>query len=120
MSKPDEYVDVEPEVLEAEEARPRILEKARRLAGKLPLARDVVAAVYAMGDPSVPMFQRGLLAGALLYFLLPMDAIPDFLGLIGFTDDAAVLMAALKAVGAMVSETHYARADAFLFREQEA
>lgn len=119
MTKPDEYVDVEPEVLEAEEARPRILEKARRLAGKLPMVRDVVAAVYAMGDPEVPMRYRALLAAATLYFLLPLDMIPDFLGVIGYTDDAAVIAAALKTVGTMVSDEHYAKADAFLFRDRE-
>ena len=38
------------------------------------------------------------LFGAIAYFVLPMDAIPDMLPMLGFTDDAAVLATAIKLV----------------------
>ena len=38
----------------------------------------------------------GLLVGALGYFILPADVIPDFLGPIGFIDDGATLSFAFK------------------------
>ncbi|WP_103021232.1 YkvA family protein [Salinibacter altiplanensis] len=39
-----------------------------------------------------------LLAAALLYFVTPVDAIPDALGVIGFVDDVAVIQTAVGAV----------------------
>ena len=41
---------------------------------------------------------RAALLGALAYFVLPIDAMPDLLPIVGFTDDAAVLAGAIKLV----------------------
>jgi uncharacterized membrane protein YkvA (DUF1232 family) len=38
-----------------------------------------------------------VLVGALVYFLMPFDAIPDFIPVIGFTDDVTVIAMALTA-----------------------
>jgi uncharacterized membrane protein YkvA (DUF1232 family) len=38
-----------------------------------------------------------VLVGALVYFLMPFDAIPDFIPVIGLTDDVAVIAMALTA-----------------------
>ena len=46
-----------------------------------------------------------LVVAALLYFLSPLDTIPDFLGAIGFTDDAAVILFVLNAIRNDIS--HY-------------
>ncbi len=46
-----------------------------------------------------------LVVAALLYFLSPLDTIPDFLGAIGFTDDAAVVLFVLNAIKNEIS--HY-------------
>jgi uncharacterized membrane protein YkvA (DUF1232 family) len=39
-----------------------------------------------------------LAIAALLYFLSPLDTIPDFLGAIGFADDAAVIIFVLNSI----------------------
>ena len=71
------------------------------------------------GTPAWAWLMAGLLIGALAYFVMPFDAVPDlFLGL-GFTDDAAVLLAAFTAARMHVTEAHRARARAWL-RKQEA
>jgi uncharacterized membrane protein YkvA (DUF1232 family) len=41
-----------------------------------------------------------VVAGALLYFVTPLDAIPDALGAIGFVDDVSVISAAVESVRA--------------------
>jgi uncharacterized membrane protein YkvA (DUF1232 family) len=41
---------------------------------------------------------------------MPIDAVPDFIALLGFTDDAAVLMAAIQTVRANLRPDHYDRA----------
>jgi len=46
----------------------------------------------------VPVHTILLIVAALLYFLSPLDTIPDFLGALGFTDDAAVVFFVFKTI----------------------
>jgi uncharacterized membrane protein YkvA (DUF1232 family) len=50
-----------------------------------------------------------VLIGALAYFVVPFDGIADFLPLLGFTDDAAVIAAAIAQVAGSISEEHRAK-----------
>ena len=74
--------------------------KFRRFAARLPFAEDLVAAYFCAFDRNTPRHVRVALIGALAYFVLPFDFIPDMLPLIGFTDDAAVLATAVRLVSA--------------------
>jgi uncharacterized membrane protein YkvA (DUF1232 family) len=87
-----------------------------RMAGKLPFAEDVLAAWFCARDPATPRRVRYTLLAALGYFVLPIDAIPDVLPLIGFTDDAAVIAAALATVAGAIGPEHRARARETLAR----
>jgi uncharacterized membrane protein YkvA (DUF1232 family) len=60
----------------------------------LNLLKDWHKGVYT----KVPMHSILLIIAALLYFLSPLDTIPDFLGPLGFTDDAAVVLFVLKTI----------------------
>ncbi|WP_407811228.1 YkvA family protein, partial [Staphylococcus aureus] len=57
---------------------------------------------------------------ALAYFIMPFDAVPDMLAVVGFTDDIAVITAALAMIRANIKMEHYDAADAMLKRQQEA
>lgn len=81
---------------------------------RIPFARDAVAAYYSLMDPATPVSTRAVLAGALAYFVMPVDLIPDAVVALGFTDDAAVLMMALNAVRGSLTPDHYDRAGAAL------
>lgn len=81
---------------------------------RIPFAEDAVAAYYSLIDPATPARTKAILAGALAYFIMPVDVIPDALVVLGFTDDAAVLMTALKAVSGSLMPVHYDRARAAL------
>lgn len=83
----------------------------RRAFRQLPFARDVVAGFYCAIDPASPRRVRGILLAALAYFVLPFDALPDLLAVVGFSDDVAVLAAAIGAVRAHLQPRHYDRAD---------
>jgi uncharacterized membrane protein YkvA (DUF1232 family) len=72
--------------------------KVKRQAAKLPFAEDLLAAYYCAFDRETPLQVRAVLLGALAYFVLPFDGVPDLLPVLGFTDDAAVLAAAMKLV----------------------
>jgi uncharacterized membrane protein YkvA (DUF1232 family) len=80
--------------------------KVRRLIGRLPFAEDLVAAYYCATDPATPLAARAILIGAVAYFVLPVDAVPDVIAVFGFSDDAAVLAAAIATAGAHISLPH--------------
>lgn len=50
---------------------------------------------YAMKKPEISMKEKLIVIGALGYFIAPIDSIPDFIPLAGFTDDFGALMFAL-------------------------
>ena len=93
-----------------EEVRRTFWDHLRRFAGRIPFATDLVAAYYCATDPQTPLKVRATLFAALAYFVLPIDVLPDLLVLVGFTDDLAVLMAAISMVSGHMRPEHYARA----------
>jgi uncharacterized membrane protein YkvA (DUF1232 family) len=103
---------------ERDEARVRndFWRKARRVAAGLPFAEDLLAAYYCAFDRKTPLQVKGALVGALAYFVLPFDFVPDVLPIIGFTDDAAVLAAAIKLVASSITDDHRAAARQALAR----
>ena len=88
--------------------------KLLKVAGKIPFAEELAAAWFCVTDSATPASAKGILVAALVYFVSPIDAIPDFLAGIGFTDDAAVLAMAVAAVSRHLKPEHYARARAAL------
>ena len=80
--------------------------KVRRVAAKIPFARDLLAVWFSARDEETPLRAKGMMLAALAYFVLPTDALPDVLTGIGFTDDAAVLFALLNLVGNHVKPKH--------------
>jgi uncharacterized membrane protein YkvA (DUF1232 family) len=90
--------------------------KLRRVASRVPFAEDVVAAYYCVLDRETPTKVRAVLIGALAYFILPADAIPDILPVVGFTDDAGVIAAALAMVARHITDRHRDAARAALER----
>ncbi|MCR3921908.1 MAG: YkvA family protein, partial [Firmicutes bacterium] len=67
---------------------------------------------YTLQDPRVPVKAKAIIAGALGYFILPVDVIPDLLPMVGFTDDYGVLFAALATVAMHITPESKAKAKA--------
>ena len=80
--------------------------KLRRFAARVPFAEDLLAAWYCAFDRETPFQVKAALVGALAYFVLPFDAIPDMLPVLGFADDAAVLATALRLVASHMRPEH--------------
>ncbi len=93
--------------------------KIRRLLGKVPFLEDAVAAYFCAIDPKTPFQVRAILLAALAYFVLPIDIVPDFFVGFGFTDDATVLLAAMKIVADHITEEHRAKAREVLGKEMK-
>jgi uncharacterized membrane protein YkvA (DUF1232 family) len=88
------------------EVREKFWHTAKKAARHIPFMEDVVAAYYCALDRNTPLRAKGILLAALGYFILPTDAIPDFVFGLGFTDDVAVLTAAIAAVRAHITPAH--------------
>src|SRR5690606_558302 len=86
--------------------------KLRRMASKVPFINDLVAAYYCALDPKTPFKVRAVLMGALAYFVMPIDLIPDFIAVLGFADDATVLYGAVKIVAKHITPEHREKAAA--------
>lgn len=69
-----------------------------------------MAAYFCALDSRTPARVKAILLGAVAYFLLPTDAVPDFLAGLGFTDDAAVLLAAIRSVRPHITDDHREKA----------
>lgn len=88
--------------------------KLRRMAKRVPFLNELLAAYYCALDPTSPLKVKAVLMGALAYFVLPFDVVPDFLAVFGFADDAAVVYGAIKMVAKHITPEHRAKADAAL------
>lgn len=90
--------------------------KLKSSLARLPFAEEAVAAYYCAFDPATPLRVKGILIAALAYFILPFDAVPDFILGLGFTDDAAVLFGALAAIRSHMNQSHRDKARETLAR----
>lgn len=93
-----------------ERVRKQFWRTVRRAARQIPFVDELVAAYFCALDTRTPTRVRGILLAALAYFVLPVDFIPDFIFGIGFTDDLAVLTAAITAVRSHITPAHRAAA----------
>ena len=71
--------------------------KLERVGKKISFAKDILALVRYMRDPQVSWHRKAIVA--LIYFISPIDAIPDVTPLIGYLDDLGVITALLKYLG---------------------
>jgi uncharacterized membrane protein YkvA (DUF1232 family) len=74
-------------------------EKLERVGKKISFAKDILALVRYMRDPIVSWHRKAIVVAALIYFISPIDAIPDITPLVGYLDDLGVITAVLKFLG---------------------
>ena len=67
---------------------------------------------YAAERPEVPRWAKLTIYGALAYFVLPLDAIPDLIPGAGYVDDLGALTTALLTVAGFVNDEVKQRASA--------
>jgi uncharacterized membrane protein YkvA (DUF1232 family) len=80
--------------------------KIRRTVAKVPFAAEALSVWYCAKDEATPLPAKGMMFAALAYFVLPVDAIPDFIAGLGYTDDAAVFAALLGLLGRHLKPQH--------------
>ena len=118
----EQTMDFEPAARLAEDparVRKEFWKKLKRVAARLPFVEDLLAAYYCAFDRQTPRHVQAALLGALAYFILPFDFMPDLMPVLGFTDDAAVLATALRMVASNIKPVHRDAARAALSRGLE-
>jgi uncharacterized membrane protein YkvA (DUF1232 family) len=85
-------------------------------AAKIPFLEDVLTAHYCAFDRQTPLYVKVVLVGAIAYFIVPDDLIPDYIPVIGYADDAAVIAAALKLMSSHIKPEHREAAQRMLAR----
>jgi uncharacterized membrane protein YkvA (DUF1232 family) len=93
-------------VRQRERVRRGFWSKVKHVAAQIPFAEDLLTAYYCAFDRETPREVQAALIGALAYFVLPFDIIPDFIPVLGYTDDAAVLAAAIRMVAQHIRPEH--------------
>ena len=91
---------------DGESVRRRFWIKFKRVVAKVPFAEDLLASYYCAFDQQTPRHVQAALLGAIAYFILPFDFIPDMLPVLGYTDDAAVLATAIRLVASHITDDH--------------
>ncbi len=99
-----------------ESLRRRFWTKLKKVVARLPFAEDLLAAYYCAFDKETPRHVQAALLGAIAYFVLPFDFIPDMMPVLGYTDDAAILATAMRLVAAHIKPEHHQAARAALQR----
>ena len=61
---------------------------------------------YGATDTKTPKGARALAMAALAYFIMPLDAIPDMIPLLGFTDDLAMIFGAINKLHPHINQQH--------------
>ena len=90
----------------------RFWDKTRAIAksaGKAAL-EPALKMYYSATDKDTPAWAKATIYGALGYLISPLDAVPDFIPVAGYTDDIGVLIAAAAAVAAYIKPEHVERA----------
>ncbi len=73
--------------------------KLEKVGKKISFAKDLIALYRYLVDGAVSWHRKTIVAAALIYFIVPIDAIPDLAPLFGYMDDLGVIMATLKFLG---------------------
>ncbi len=76
-----------------------------KIAGREVVEKALVL-FYAASDPDTPKKAKAIIFSALGYFILPLDAIPDFTPILGFSDDLGAIALALATVAAHIKAEH--------------
>ena len=79
------------------------LKKYARSAGR-EVVEKALLLYYAAQEEKAPKWAKATIAGALGYFIVPLDAIADITPAVGYADDLGVLVLAIAAVTRYINE----------------
>jgi uncharacterized membrane protein YkvA (DUF1232 family) len=99
--------------------RRKFWRKVKREFASVPFLEDALTAHYCAFDRHTPVHVKAVLVGAIVYFVVPDDIVPDYLPIIGYADDAAVLGMAIKLMSSHIKPEHREAARRMVARLRE-
>jgi len=78
--------------------------KLEKSGKRISFAKDILALYSYMKDPSVKWYRKAIIVAALIYFIVPIDTIPDLTPFFGYLDDLGVIAAVLKYLGSELTQ----------------
>lgn len=78
--------------------------KLEKSGKRISFAKDILALYRYIKDPFVKWYRKAIVVAALVYFIVPIDTIPDLTPLFGYLDDLGVITALLKYLGSELLE----------------
>lgn len=91
-----------------------LFQKVKETAAKVPFVPDAVAMYFCALDPKTPLHAKIIAFSALAYFIFPADIIPDIAPIVGYSDDAGSIAAALMTLNAYITDEHREKAKKWL------
>ncbi len=79
-------------------------EKVERVGKKISFTKDVKALFNYFSSKEIPWYRKSIVVGALVYFIVPIDSIPDIAPLVGYLDDLGVITAVIKYLGSELTQ----------------
>lgn len=80
----------------------KLPEKIQRAKSKIKFVEDIIALYRYLLDSDIKWYRKAIILAALLYFITPIDSMPDFAPLVGYLDDLGVITAAIKFLGSEI------------------
>jgi uncharacterized membrane protein YkvA (DUF1232 family) len=89
------------EVYQKQEAyvRENLEDKMRSFRRGVRFTKHIFALFRYMVDENIPWYKKTIVVAALAYFIMPVDAVPDLIPIIGYMDDFGVIAAVLGFLG---------------------
>lgn len=78
------------------------VQRFAKVAGKR-VVETALQLYYAAESPETPVRAKSVIYGALAYFIIPLDILPDLLPGVGYADDLTVLLAAIAIVATHIT-----------------
>ena len=73
--------------------------KLEKTGKRISFAKDILALYRYMKDPLIKWYRKAIVVAGLIYFIIPIDAVPDITPFFGYLDDLGVITALLKYLG---------------------
>jgi len=70
----------------------------------------IITLWFTLRDKDTPTWAKSVILGALGYFIVPLDAIPDIMPLVGFSDDLTALVSASAMIFSYIKPEHKQKA----------
>ncbi len=90
----NEWQEKKPDKESIEEVSSGFVGYFKKVIGKITFVKYVVG-LFLLFSSDYPLIKKGVCVFALLYFITPIDVVPDIMPIVGFLDDAGIIAAAV-------------------------